>query len=1054
MALTAGQLEQLRKRPHKSRTWVGFVTPLQLFSCDVATGFSGHNVMTIPYENGSGDYTAIADGMLMEVYDSGELVGRVRIRSADASNLYVAENDEIDYADTQNVIVHRMFPLWTKFPIADVSGDEPVFYKDYNVAYTDQNQYPPPVPILGPALRFAFSGGAATASMTWDASASYSIRSGGSISTYAWEFEGGTPSTSSSPSQAVEYSATGVYLTKLTITDDEGKQAVAWRWIHVTDYIISSQLTQATVKITGDFRGGGWKADVRGFTDLSLSVLPDKSLVAIGVNTKDGDGNLLDFGGFDYCHDVYFCGYLEKDTIEQHAGRSDVRFSVIGIDKLMSSVFNFDVFVYDVDTTPADWLQIQELDVCKAGYHLLRWHSNLLELHDVYLPTTDTVRTQGIDAPQGDLFAQFRNMMQKVRYYEVGCDKQGAVYVQRNVQHMIDSERQSYGTNHTLSKADYQQPVLWPRSHRRTSAMLELQAVAFDGDDPSPYFSRAPGIVPIYEGNVDEVNGLAVADQSECNKLCGMFYSESNTGVKGANFKMLADWMPGLDVIPQAIVELPSSFTMRCEDLGGKLVVVRSVSFSVTDGGTPQVTWSVDLLVKEIQGRPFFYPEPEDLIEPPEDPPDPPPPDPQPPGSTKKVIVALYNAGVWQTSNFDDPSPNWSHINLGLVGTALDVNWFSRHPADYKAVGYLCTENGIFRNDTMHAGGTWTCKLTPSQLLTMLNAYDNDYVLSDAIFKKMKPQVSCMNNLYLIVAGDDATPGGYGVSLHYLMHSADRGETWTVDCRFNSHCDLNWYDSSMFHSWHSTTLGSEMNTGQLTPSTHNPLLVHAVGTVLSNSANQRVAYWRVLFNNDDYALSKFRWFYNAGSNSPNIPGAHIPFKNNPDDLRIYALRWRQGTEYKLIRWDQGGFPAGYNKLDCDSDQFEAGTDITPSFCTPGGNPALFGSYTFDKDWLWFCENTGVKVGRSEDGGLTWIQCTDLPFKAGVASGFPFEKSLFYVGRHRYGWATELDKQLLVVSDDAGVTWTDKTGDLFDEAWAYMGGAPGFKTSIVTIAPEW
>jgi len=165
---------------------------------------------------------------------------------------------------------------------------------------------------------------------------------------------------------------------------------------------------------------------------------------------------------------------------------------------------------------------------------------------------------------------------------------------------------------------------------------------------------------------------------------------------------------------------------------------------------------------------------------------------------------------------------------------------------------------------------------------------------------------------------------------------------------------------------------------------------------------------------------------------------------------------------KIWRFDKGCFEY-YDSLDfCNTigNMYESPVDITPPWGTVGSNDQLFQSYTRNKDHIWYVswdlDGAGAPAGRSVDGGLTWTRLADVPFRPACASGFPYNNQWMAVGRIQYGGATAADKVMIVGSNDAGQTWVDKTGDLWDNVDAVLGhpSSPGLTTSLVTIAPEW
>lgn len=1050
MSLTGPQLTQLITHPHKCKVWTSVFKPSTVFTADVLTGFNNeHNVIQIPYENGVGTPSDVKDGMTLYVYDSlGRLRGIIRTKWADATYIYVAENDEVTFDDGQSLVILDTIPPWTKFPTCDISGDNPIFYKDYNVPYTDQNDYPPPVPILGPALRCLVLDLAS--SHTWKAGSSYSPRTTGTISTYAWTFEGGSPPTGGTAEVSVEYSTAGLYKTTLTITDDQSKTAVAHRWIRVIDSIEDADLVDCTVQLAGSFAEGGWRATIKGMTDLDLTDVPDQSLVAVSVLALDGNDDEFEFGGFDGCHQIYFCGYLNRDTVERRPDTGWTTFEAETIDRVMSQMFNFDVFVVDTTSTPSNWLEVNSLDIRKAGNHLLRWHSNVMEIADVHLPT-DSTRTAGIDMPQANLFTQLRNMCQTVRMMQVGSSRYGSLHIERDVQHLTASQRQAIGKLTDLFRMHYQsEGVSWPRAHRRAFAMLELAGVQWDGSDPMPLFSRSPGAVPVHEGDVKEINGLAVADQDDVNTLCGMAYAEEINKNIDISMPMSGNWMPALDVFPQPMLKLPSDFVIRGVNLSSSWVVVRGISFSVENMGAPNVVWMIDRLNDDHYGRSFFYPKADDLPIPPYEPPPPPPPPPMPgpPGTTTKhVIIASHLWGMWTTSNFEDESPIWGSLNGGLSGLNLHINWFARDPVNYKTQGYLITEEAIFRNDGLKSGGTWQYKATNQQLKDLAYALTGGPEVTAAMPEKMKPQVCLPGAVYVILNWTQEDRGIYNNAVIYTL---DRGENWLPRPRLAIPCGTllyrDWSGTNCAHD-DGDTFAERYQRWNLVASPHTPYKIHLSYHFRSPTSIAQPALYTWPDIRKWWPSSQGSWYMTLWPIGDPPVGLHVPFKDNKYEKMIYVPRGAYTPSTSLYRYDSGFSPY---MSSCDAPG--SPVNITPSFGNTPGRQGMLSTYTWNKNYVWFASEVSGEIGVSLDAGDNWTQmgtCSSMP--PGCASGFPYNNQLFILGRQHYYQQT--NGPHIMASYDAGKTWHDKTGDLVDKIKTFS-GLPNPNISVGCIAPEW
>ena len=161
-------------------------------------------------------------------------VGRIRIRSATSSQFVVAENS-ISWADNLYLTVLRYWEVWPVYPriISDPDDSENViFYKDYDIAYTDQNSKFGSFVCAGPHRAAYIDESTGKARIYWSSEDTDPIK--GTLSSYNWAFEGGSPtgSTSANPGY-VEYDTPGHYVTRLQVTTSLGVTDTTYRYVSI-----------------------------------------------------------------------------------------------------------------------------------------------------------------------------------------------------------------------------------------------------------------------------------------------------------------------------------------------------------------------------------------------------------------------------------------------------------------------------------------------------------------------------------------------------------------------------------------------------------------------------------------------------------------------------------------------------------------------------------------------------------------------------------------------------------------------------------------------------
>src|SRR3972149_4348793 len=236
--LNQTQLDLVRTRPHRTKLHLFVWSNPVVLAATVNDPSIAKGATTIQYANVSqGSYLNIIAGMTLYVgVSAGDgSLGRVRVRSATATQIVIAENQEIAWRNSLNLTVVKTFEPWAVYPNIVLSASNvPTFYKDTNIPYTDQNSSFDPIPMMGPHMPALIEPATGLARIYFDGSASYDMNTGGSITSYAWTFEGGSISSSSIATPGYVYwSQPGDYLVKLTVTNNLGKTFTGFRHIMI-----------------------------------------------------------------------------------------------------------------------------------------------------------------------------------------------------------------------------------------------------------------------------------------------------------------------------------------------------------------------------------------------------------------------------------------------------------------------------------------------------------------------------------------------------------------------------------------------------------------------------------------------------------------------------------------------------------------------------------------------------------------------------------------------------------------------------------------------------
>ena len=195
-ALDAAELEHLRTFQQRSRIYLA-ISPHPTNSIEYVMRVNGvpasfDSVFEIDYDRDglpAGDAAAFANCLRdMSVWigttSGARDVGVVRLRgfsggsNETAGTMLVGEMSEIEFSDNDYLTVMDDYRLWPRHIYIDGAG---VIYMDRDIAYTDEHQYPDPVPVLGPDAVVYYDGtlgGANTVDVDFDGSDRWALYGG------------------------------------------------------------------------------------------------------------------------------------------------------------------------------------------------------------------------------------------------------------------------------------------------------------------------------------------------------------------------------------------------------------------------------------------------------------------------------------------------------------------------------------------------------------------------------------------------------------------------------------------------------------------------------------------------------------------------------------------------------------------------------------------------------------------------------------------------------------------------------------------------------------
>lgn len=568
MILNEAQLARLRQVPHRSDLYLSIYDPTILFQAQVNDVNITKDARTIPYDNVTvGAYTDIFANAQMLVSSSStfsrtSIIGTVRVRSANASQIVVAENSHIDWRDNLYFRILNYVDVEAIYPriIQNPSDEENViFYKDYDIAYTNQNSLLGALTCAGPH-RAGFVG----EQHYWSASGTTHVA--GHSMTYSWIFEGGTPTGSNAHTPGyVTYNTPGQYKTILAVTGASGTVDTTYRFVSVYDRpelggsppIKKWEITS----IDGSRSAGGYTATIKIRDAVSINNVQDNALVVIfgedwyrGTKVSYG-GNAL------HASDIFFVGYILKGSISYNYQDNYVEFNVGSVSEVMKLSEGFSVSC-ESKTSPTTWFEIKDLTVLRALYHYLRWHSTVLQVAD-FEYTGDDRSHQYFDTDRSSLYDAIYSFMFSALIGEVVCDRQGKIWaeISASATHLA---RTAFPVALDLQKSDWMgTPNIEDRQARETS-FIEMGGVVYATGTSTALLANAPGDAPAYRGRAESIEGLILTSQTQLNQLVGDVFAFKNSHYPSISLELKGNYS-NLDIAPleRVSVTIAASDTPR-----------------------------------------------------------------------------------------------------------------------------------------------------------------------------------------------------------------------------------------------------------------------------------------------------------------------------------------------------------------------------------------------------------------------------------------------------------------------------------------------------------
>lgn len=675
--LSPSQKEILRSQPQSSTLGLSIFQPQIIFQARVNSTGTFQGMREIPYDSVStGSYTNIENGFTVWIGSTqgGQEIGKLRVRSATSSQIVVSENSNIDWQDNEWLTIFKYVELWPIYPriIQNPSNPEDtIWYKDYDIPYTNQNSILGTFINMGPHRAAKRDPASGLARIYYSSTGSYNLL--GNSLNYGWTFEGATtPSSTSAEPGWITYNRAGNFVTRLSISGSNGSIDTAYRYVTIDPPEYLWQLTN----FGGSRSEGGYTASIRVF---SLIPLQENAVVVLYKNSFYGNTHINLGGNYPNAEDIFFVGYIDKDSISYDYEHSEVTFDAVSITGRMKTSSGFSVSV-ESKANPSYWYELLDMDGRRALYHYLRWHTTALMISDFQFVGDDR-KIQFFDSDRESMYDAVDNYMRNALVGQTVSDRQGKAWMEVQAR-AYENPTGSFPAYLDISRRDWMNsPTIDERLSPEISFM-EYGGVAYSGTTTgtfTPLIGSAPGTAPDFHGSIENHEGMALLGQSQLNRVVGNIFANANSKFPTVNMDMGIN-ASNLDIAPQEALRL---FIMP-ED------TVRNVtidSLYLPEG----MSWkyeprdysllpTIELiqLVNGKAGETVTIPNIEDVGEGFSLPPFNLPPYPDVFNSVTndslddappKVLVHDTTYGLIFTQTFNTPRPTWYTVNAGLTQT-------------------------------------------------------------------------------------------------------------------------------------------------------------------------------------------------------------------------------------------------------------------------------------------------------------------------------------------------------------------------------------------------
>lgn len=497
--------------------------------------------------------------------------GTCRVRSFSGNNLVVGADMTCVWKVGDVVTIYDTHALWPLPHIVTEGETEVTVLKDSDLdAATYKDEYP--IPIMGPPACVFLEAG--TVDVHFHGSSSYLVQPNSDyvywtaqngISSYAWWFEGGSPSTSAAADVDVTYTVPGRYVARLEVTGENGKTYKGFRNVFVFNRTTDQPFTQFQLNnLHGSMESKGWEAQV---TLMEGGYDPDElpnaaQVVLFAEEEFDGTAPTAHLGNLAIHNreNIKMVGWANDMNMTYREGRArGASMAIRGLAHYLQTKTNFSVYLTQVNEFAPDWSDYSSegLTTRKVLYHLVRWHWTLMRFTDYMIPDDHNNYVPGRGFTEGSLAHQLDEICPRIQARWC-VDKGGALHVFSWPNWLpVDGDGAGWRTrlylDILLTEDDFSSVQAEPRVLDEVSR-VRVEGVMANGAGWYAYSTdMAPGNLRNWGGATitisNQVLGTGGFEGSQGYELAQMVYAENSRRWESAVFNMVGNYTM-FDVVP------------------------------------------------------------------------------------------------------------------------------------------------------------------------------------------------------------------------------------------------------------------------------------------------------------------------------------------------------------------------------------------------------------------------------------------------------------------------------------------------------------------------